>query len=103
MAKRKITISVDEELVDAVQQLGGSSPSGMVNAVLTAEVDRRVREAALGRLLSDWEAELGPVPEEAVVAARNAFDDVDVVAPPNVGGRALPAGPRQPDGDQRAT
>jgi hypothetical protein len=80
MAKRKITVTVDEDLVESVQALGAESLSAVVNEALAAEVERRARRAALGRLLADWDAALGPVSEEAAAAAAAAFDDADAVA-----------------------
>ena len=80
MAKRKITVTVDEDLVETVQALGGESLSAVVNEALAAEVERRARAAALGRMLSDWDAAFGPVGGEAAAGAAAAFDDVDAVA-----------------------
>ena len=80
MAKRKITVTVDEELVDTVQAIGSESLSAVVNAALAREVDRRARAVALGRLLAGWDTRFGPVPTGAAAAAAAAFDDVDGVA-----------------------
>lgn len=80
MAKRKITVTVDEELVTAVQSLGAESLSHVVNAALADEVDRRARAAALGSLLADWEAAFGPVPDADAAAAAAVFDDLDATS-----------------------
>lgn len=80
MAKQKITVTVDEDLVRTVQALGAESLSSVVNAALANEVDHRARAAALARTLDEWDAELGPVPAAAVAAAAAAFDDLDAVA-----------------------
>ncbi len=80
MAKRKITVTVDESLVEAVQALGAESLSGVVNAALAEEVERRARSAALGRLLADWDETFGPVPDHIVADAAAAFDDLDATA-----------------------
>jgi hypothetical protein len=80
MAKRKITVTVDEDLVDSVHALGSESLSAVVNEALAHEVQRRARAAALGRLLADWDATYGPVTAEAAAAAAAAFDDLDAVA-----------------------
>ena len=72
-------MTVDEELVENVQALGVESLSAVVNEALTAEVERRARAAALGRMLADWDAAFGPVSGEAAAAAA-AFDDADAVA-----------------------
>ena len=73
-------MTVDEELVESVQALGAESLSAVVNEALAHEVERRGRAAALGRLLADWDATLGPVGAEAAAAAVAAFDDLDAVA-----------------------
>ena len=80
MAKRKITVTVDEDLVESVQALGAESLSAVVNDALAAEVERRARAAALGRLLAEWDAAFGPVSGAAAAGAAAAFDDVDAVA-----------------------
>lgn len=80
MAKRKITVTVDEDLVADVQALGTESLSSVVNAALASEVERRARAAALGRMLAEWDAALGPIPDAAVAAAGAAFDDLDAIA-----------------------
>jgi post-segregation antitoxin (ccd killing protein) len=79
MVKRKITVTVDEELIDAAR-LGSESLSAVVNVALAAEVDRRARAAALARTLADWEAEHGAVDDRALLAAARAFDDLDGLA-----------------------
>jgi len=73
-------VTVDAELVESVQALGVESLSSVVNEALTAEVERRARAAALGRMLADWDAAFGPVSGEASAAAAAAFDDADAVA-----------------------
>lgn len=80
MAKRKITVTVDESLVEAIQTLGAESLSGVVNAALAGEVDRRARSAALGRLLADWDEAFGPVSDQSAADAAAAFDDLDASA-----------------------
>jgi hypothetical protein len=80
MAKRKITVTVDEDLVEAVQDLGAESLSSVINAALASEVDRRARASALERLLAEWDAEFGPVPAAVAASAAAAFDDLDATA-----------------------
>ena len=76
MGKRKITVTVDEELVNAVQG-GSESLSSVVNTALAGEVDRRARAATLRRLLASWDDAHGPVDDAAADGARQAFDDLD--------------------------
>jgi post-segregation antitoxin (ccd killing protein) len=77
MAKRKITVTVDEELVDLARAFGDEKLSGIVNAALADHVERLGRLAALRQLLDDWEAEAGPVSAAARTEAAAAFDEVD--------------------------
>jgi hypothetical protein len=96
VAKREITVSVDESLVDAVQRLDAGPLSAVVNRGLAAEVERRARAAALGRLLAEWDAELGPVDP----AAAAAFDDLDAVDP--LAAQGWPEDDRPGNGRRRA-
>jgi post-segregation antitoxin (ccd killing protein) len=81
MAKRKITVTIDEEVVEQAQALGiGPSLSAVVNDALTAHVERLARLAALGELLDSWDERLGPVPDAATDTARHAFDELDGVS-----------------------
>jgi hypothetical protein len=77
MAKRKITVTVDEELVELVHELGEHSLSSVVNAALAEHVERLGRLASLRDLLDRWEAEAGPVSAEAAADAAAAFDQFE--------------------------
>jgi Post-segregation antitoxin CcdA len=77
MAKRKITVTVDEGLLETVQDLGNLNLSSVVNEALGRHVDRLARRAALGQLLDSWDVEFGPVSAESEKAAAAAFDDLD--------------------------
>jgi post-segregation antitoxin (ccd killing protein) len=70
MAKRKITVTVDEGLLETVQDLGNLNLSSVVNEALGRHVDRLARRAALGQLLDSWDV-------ESEKAAAAAFDDLD--------------------------
>ena len=80
MAKRKITVTVDEHLVESVQQLGAESLSSVINTALAAEVERRARAAALQRQLAEWDGTYGPVSPDAAQEAARAFDDLDALS-----------------------
>ena len=75
MAKRKITVTVDEELVDLAHEFGEEKLSAVVNAALAEHVERLGRLAALRHLLDRWEATAGPVPPEFRADAAAAFDE----------------------------
>jgi post-segregation antitoxin (ccd killing protein) len=75
MAKRKITVTVDEELVDLAHALGEEKLSAVVNTALAEHVERLGRLATLRDLLDRWDAQAGPVPAEARADAAAAFDE----------------------------
>ena len=80
MPKRKITVTVDQELVDLIQALGvDMSLSGVVNEALGVHVERLGRLAALRELLDGWDERYGPVSAAAGAEARDAFDELDGV------------------------
>ncbi|MFD4433675.1 hypothetical protein [Nocardia sp. NPDC058497] len=80
MAKRKITVSVDEKVVELARELGDSHLSAVVNAALVEHVDRLSRRAALRDLLESCDRELGPIPDEDAAQARSAFDELDAAS-----------------------
>jgi hypothetical protein len=80
MAKRKITVTVDESVLEAIERLGIQNLSATVNAALLAEVDAVGHRQALGELLSHWDQKYGDVPEAEVVSARAMFDELEGVA-----------------------
>ena len=77
MAKRKITVTVDEELVDLAHEFGEEKLSAVVNTALAEHVERLGRLATLRQLLDRWEAQAGPVPNDVRADAVAAFDEAD--------------------------
>jgi hypothetical protein len=77
MAKRKITVTVDEELVDKAHAVGDEKLSAVVNAALAEHVERLGRLATLRQLLDSWEAQAGPVPPDVRADAAAAFDEAE--------------------------
>jgi post-segregation antitoxin (ccd killing protein) len=77
MAKRKITVTVDEELVDLAHAFGEEKLSAVVNTALAEHVERLGRLATLRHLLDQWEAQAGPVPPEVRADAAAAFDEAE--------------------------
>lgn len=77
MAKRKITVTVDADLIDDARRLGVQTLSGLVNDALAAHVERIARLEALRDLLHSWDEACGPVTEEELMDARRLFDELD--------------------------
>ena len=65
-AKRKVSVSLDEDLV-AELEAADEALSGQVNEAIRAEVERRRRNRLLTSMLDSLDAEYGPV-DEALVA-----------------------------------
>jgi len=64
-AKRKVSVSLDEDLVEELEQ-EDQGLSAQVNQALRAELDRRRRNRLLVELLDQLDAEHGPVDEPLV-------------------------------------
>lgn len=60
-AKRKISLSLDADLVDELESDADEGLSSQVNVVLRAEVERRRRQRALRALLDRLAEEDGPL------------------------------------------
>ncbi len=65
VAKRKVSVSLDEDLV-AELETGDEALSAQVNEAIRSEVERRRRNRLLGEMLNELDAELGPV-DEAII------------------------------------
>lgn len=59
--KRKISLSLDADLVDELEHDADDGLSSQVNVVLRAEVERRRRQRALRALLDRLSSEDGPL------------------------------------------
>lgn len=59
--KRKISLSLDADLIEEFEQDAGEGLSAQVNVVLRAEVERRRRHRALQALLDRLAIEDGPL------------------------------------------
>lgn len=63
--KRKISVSLDEDLV-AELEAGGEALSSQVNDAVRLELNRRRRHRLLDELLDELESTRGPVDEKLV-------------------------------------
>ncbi len=72
VAKRKVSITLDADLVEALAAQGGESLSAEVNSALRAELARRRRQQALTQLLDHLAEERGSLdtPEDEAEIAR---------------------------------
>jgi metal-responsive CopG/Arc/MetJ family transcriptional regulator len=63
--KRKVSVSLDEDLVEELEQ-GDEGLSTQVNDAIRAELTRRRRHRLLGEMLDELETVHGPVNEKLV-------------------------------------
>jgi hypothetical protein len=72
VAKRKVSITLDADLVEALETQGSESLSAEVNSALRAELARRRRQQALAQLLDHLAEERGSLdtPEDEAEIAR---------------------------------
>jgi hypothetical protein len=69
-AKRKVSLSLDADLVEELERDPGEALSAQITAALRAAVERR-RQRALRQLLDQLDAQDGPlVPEDEVEIER---------------------------------
>jgi hypothetical protein len=71
---RKVSVSMPEELADAVRARTGA---GGFSRYVTEAVSREIQHDLLGDLLDEFEAEYGPIPEELIEQARREWPDYD--------------------------
>jgi len=64
-AKRKVSVSLDEDLVEELER-EDQGLSAQVNVAVRAELERRRRHRLLGEMLDQLDAELGPVDESLI-------------------------------------
>ncbi len=72
ITKRKISVSLDEDLV-AEMEAGGEALSAQVNEAIRAELSRRRRHRLLGEMLTELEAIHGPADERLVAKYVDLF------------------------------
>ncbi len=74
MSKRRITLSLDTEIVEALEAAGGSSLSATANEALAEALESVAHRAALQRWLDELDAKYG-APDAETLAAADAFLD----------------------------
>jgi post-segregation antitoxin (ccd killing protein) len=75
MRMARVNITVPDELLDQARA-AGLNVSRLAAAALAEEIDRRAKIAELDAYLAARDAELGPVPEQELDAAREWADAV---------------------------
>ncbi len=83
VAKQRLTVTVDPELIDAGQRAvdagEADSVSAWVSAALAEKVDRDRKLASLAAVIADFEAEHGEITNDEIAAQRRADRSVATV------------------------
>lgn len=77
MNKRRITLNLDVDVVEALQAVGGSSMSAVANDALRDALERRAHQVALLAWLDELDAEHGAATTEQRVEAEAFLDAVE--------------------------
>lgn len=77
MKKRRVTLNLDEDVVEALESLGASSLSAAANAALREAVKVEAHRAALQRWLDELDAKYGAPTAEQVAVADALLDELD--------------------------
>lgn len=77
MKKRRITLNLDEDVVEALEALGGRSLSATANAALREAVELEAHRAALLRWLDELDTKYGAPTAEELAAADALLDAVE--------------------------
>ena len=77
MAKRKVTVMIDEDILDSLSDLGADNVSSIMNDALRSWLDALVRNQALGELLDSWREQYGDLSEAERAEAKATFDELD--------------------------
>ena len=78
MPKKKLTVTVDESILDDLNRLGFENVSATVNEALASMIERKLRLEALGRLVDDLITANGEPTAEHYAASEAAFAELAV-------------------------
>lgn len=104
MVARKYSASMSEELLDGVRE-AARAEGVTVSAWISAAVEDRLGLIGLERLIADWEAEHGEIPEAEMAEAHRLFTELqtttELVWPPIEEAKRTPA--RDAESKKRST
>jgi post-segregation antitoxin CcdA len=82
MRMARVNITVPDELLERARA-AGLNVSRLAASAVAEELDRRAKIAALDSYLAELDTELGPLPDHAVVAAREWADQLAAAPVPH--------------------
>jgi hypothetical protein len=80
MKKRRVTLNLDHDVVEALEALGARSLSAAANDALRLAVAEEAHRAALGRWLNDLDAVHGRATPEETQAIEALLDELSAPA-----------------------
>jgi regulator of sirC expression with transglutaminase-like and TPR domain len=76
--KRRITLNLDEDVIDALESVSGRSVSAAANGALRAALARDAHRAALNRWLDELDARHGAASATEKAAAEALAEQLDL-------------------------
>lgn len=73
--KKRVTVNLDEDLVESLRELDAPSVSAAVNAAVRRAVEREAHRRALECWLDELDGRFGPPSDEDYAAARAVVDE----------------------------
>lgn len=81
MKKRRITLNLDEDVVEALESIDASSISAAANGALRQAVAAAAHRAALLRWLDELDREHGAADAAGIAAVEALIDELEVPIP----------------------
>jgi hypothetical protein len=77
MAKHKVTVTIDEDILETLALLGVDNVSSVMNDALRSRVESMAHHQALGELLGSWREQFKVPSDRTREAARAALRELD--------------------------
>jgi hypothetical protein len=88
MRKRRVTLSLDEDVVEALEAIDGPSLSAVANDALREVAAAAAHRRAMLAWLDELDAELGAPTPQQVAEAEALLEELGVVGPGDLSGAA---------------
>ncbi|HWF55929.1 MAG TPA: hypothetical protein VG223_14930 [Solirubrobacteraceae bacterium] len=81
MKKRRVTLNLDEDVVEALESIQGRSVSAAANDALRGAIAVDAHRAALMRWLDELDAQYGAASPAEIAAAEALVDQLELASP----------------------
>jgi hypothetical protein len=81
MNKRRVTLNLDEDVIEALESVQGKSVSSVANVALRSAIAGEAHRAALLRWLDELDAEHGSASPAEIAAVEALVEQVELSSP----------------------